>query len=232
MIFQRCPFSLFALAILRTKLHQSIVSSWCPVHLSYPDLYYTRHPMTELPWLSSNSASESFRSNGRKRFSDFFHGSSTLESEQARGRRKPSRKGSRLALQRHPLNGDLQVCYQKPRVSVLRSPSSTRSVIDPTSSPGNGTRPLSGITSEYTQRTYPSFRSGRIAGYSGLRGPSTHSGQHRAPSSTNVPLWRSCGKSSRACTPRSRSKAIRKRAVICGVSGSILTLILTVCMYQ
>ena len=178
----------------------------------------------ELPWLSSNSVTGGFQSESRRRFSGFFYGSSTLESEQAKSRRVQSRKGHRLALQRHPLNGNLRVCYQKARLSLLRSPSSTRSMIDPSSSPGNGTQPLSGTAFGYPRQTHSSIISGRLTRSSNHRGERIHSRQHGSPNSTSTPLWRSC-------TPRSRSKAIRKRAMLCLVSGSILTLTLAVCMH-
>lgn len=188
------------------------------------------HSMMKRPWLSPNSTSEGVRSGNRRRLSDFFRGSSILESEQDRGRRIRSRKESRLALERHPLNGNLRVCYQKARVSVLRSPSSTRSVIDPSASPGHGTSPLSGITFEYPQQTCSRMVLGRMAGSPNPRGLVTHSRPQSAPNSTTGPIWPSRRKSSRTRTLRARTKAIRKRVLLCSVFGSMLALILTVCM--
>ena len=157
------------------------------------------------------------------RLSAWFHGHSVLGDDRSRASRAPKFQRSRgRATSRdrstNPTN-----------VSGLRSPSSTRSIIDPTSSPIVGSDPGdSGVL-------------GRIHREEALRIGGTRYDDENiigatsdGRTTTRLALSRSRKKPSantprRWCFPSFRNNQVKRKAIGCLVSGVLLAIILTTC---
>ena len=170
------------------------------------------------------------RSAARKRFSEFFHGTSSVGQHHSRGRSVHIRKPSRSGLRCHPPNGGLHGMRQlNTSVSAPpRSPTSIRSVIDPSSSPPSVGTPLSATAFDQS-RWDPPTQAPALEPPTVRRDLGLASSQ-QAVRSSRVPKWHDWRKISKGCLPTFKNKAVQRKFLTCVIFGCILILILIICM--
>lgn len=196
-------------------------------------------PFTSL-WMSLRSMSPSSHSNAqvmsrsnssprswaRRRYSSFFHGDSVVTGVK-KGNSAHTRKAS-LTLQRFSRSRNEE------QVPGLRSPTSTRSLIDPISSPISTTRSISPDTFERFRRdsnrpvmahVRPERASSEPDRAERLLARSTVRSRQR-----QALLGSSQEKGDRRCLPNIRNPKIRSKLIGFLISGGSLAAMLTICM--
>ena len=166
----------------------------------------------------------------RNRMSAFFHGTSVITARAvgpfSRGR-KPLRNAAR-----QPIHIRLETQLLNTSAPVLRSPTSTRSLIDPSSSPANSVRPATSGTFE---------RFSEILSPEPVHNPQTNSNttaesvvpsaegpvEHEQTNHRRVRQLKQRTKEN--CLSLIRDRAIRSKLINCAVSGFALALMLTIC---
>ena len=108
-----------------------------------------------------------------------------------------------------------------------RSPSSTRSLIDPASSPANRARPLSSATFDALIETFHVPVQAHTRGSSRISNLSNRRVTWVRP--RPGPRWRPRHSKGRVCFPFMRKRGMRTRVFHCVVSGFILALTLIIC---
>ena len=183
-----------------------------------------------LSWPLSSPPSRSNETEHRSsnRFSAFFHGTSVVTDRTnppAQQGRKSSRHGSLNFLPR------LDMSHLNSNAPVLRSPTSTQSLIDPTSTPANSARPLS------TARFDPFTPNSASPAQAHLLSP--HFDRMTEPFTRRKilrprpgPRWRPQHSSGRICFRFMRQRSIRTKVFHCLVSGFILAVTLIVCTFR
>ena len=142
------------------------ISSW---------LIYVNMP---LPWTSSGVSTPSIyteisehrvpqnRSAAQRRFSEFFSGSSDVSSRRGTRNYRTPKPAENDRPQLPPLTG-LNISHFNNSGPILRSPTSIRSIIDPSASPMSRTRPLSTTTSDASVRGIRYPAQARVLDYGG-----------------------------------------------------------------
>ncbi|MCJ1468149.1 hypothetical protein MMC07_006777 [Pseudocyphellaria aurata] len=164
------------------------------------------------------------RSWARRRFSSFFHGDSVVTSVQ-RTNSANTRKAGAILQRSSRMRSEQQA-------PGLRSPTSTRSLIDPSSSPMSTTRSIS-------PDTFERFRSdSNRPVMAHLRPETTFGERDRAQRPVNRVITRSRqraawpgsakGKGKRRCLPNVRNPRIRSKLLGCLISGGSLAVMLTI----
>ena len=171
----------------------------------------------------ANGATSKSLSWARHRLSSFFHGESVV----CNVRKAPqTRKNSSSSESSSQPGNDQQILG-------LRSPTSTRSLIDPSASPISSTRSIFPATFESYRRT-----SQRTAGaHRGLQREYTdtvRAERHllRALSNPRCPrplLYARKEKSRWTCFPKVENPGIKNRVVGCVISGGSLVILLSIC---
>ena len=164
---------------------------------------------------------------GRSRFSAWFNGHSVIGDDRSRSSRrapKPWRTRGHSTSPYEP--ADLG------NISGIRSPSSTRSIIDPVSSPHIGSGPASPSVlnrmngEETTSISGTRYGGERIIGVDG-----------GTPARTRLALSRTKRKPTpntqrRQCFPGFKNRKVKRKAIGCLVSGGLLAIILTTCKFS
>ena len=126
----------------------------------------------------------------------------------------------------------LNVTHGHSSAPALRSPTSTRSLIDPSSSPSITARPLSTITFDnllgapnVPARAYT--RDNHLDDITELPAQRIISARFRSR-----PRWRPRHSSGRAFVPFMKKRGMRRRVFSCIVTGSILAITLIVCKFK
>ena len=160
------------------------------------------------------------------RFSAWFHGHSVIGDERSRASRASKFQRSRGRSTTHDRSAN------PASVSGVRSPSSTRSIIDPTSSPIVGSDPqdsgfLDRIHREEAMRIggtrYDDENVVGATGNSGTRSRLILS-RSRRKTAANAPR--------RRCFPSFKNNKVKRKAIGCIVSGGLLAIILTTCRFR
>lgn len=161
---------------------------------------------------------------GNLRFSAWFHGHSIIGADRSRPfHRAPKTCQNRRRSEFRNGSGDLT------SISGLRSPSSTRSIIDPTSSPNLGSDPATTdvLNRIHTQAavTIEGLRSveERIMGVTGDTRTRTRLALSRPRKNPGAKKQR------RRCYPEFRNRNVKRKAIGCLASGIMLAVILTIC---
>ena len=156
----------------------------------------------------------------RKQVSQFFHGRSVLRSDPSKPQDQRGRTQNRKFWPRVPRQPrGIHVPYHRhwPDATVPRSPSSTRSIIDPYSSPP-------GSSSPFPQMPWPTSTAStavtRPIGSSRKWSSKLSIAKLRMQTSS----FRSLG----FCT-KMKNKTVKKKAIVCLVSGIILAILLVIC---
>lgn len=174
----------------------------------------------------ANGATSTSRSWARHRLSSFFHGESVV----CNIRKAPhTRKNSSSSESSSQPGNDQQILG-------LRSPTSTRSLIDPSASPISSTRSIFPATFESYGRT-SQHTAGAHRGlqreYTGTARAERH--LSRALSNPRCPrplLYARKEKRRWTCFPKVENPGIRNRVVGCVISGGSLVILLSVCKLQ
>ena len=163
----------------------------------------------------------------RRRYSSFFHGESVVTSTRTRSSAHTQKLSIRSQHSSH--------AQDRQPTSGLRSPTSTRSLIDPCSPPSSTVRSISPDTFERFRRDF------HRPALAHVRPQRTPSGANRAERHLARAIFRSqCRQASfetvqvkggRKCLPTIRSPKIRRKVLGCLVSGGILAVILTICKF-
>lgn len=164
------------------------------------------------------------RSWARRRYSSFFHGDSVVAGSRTASvhTRKASRSAQRSSRVQSEQHG-----------SGLRSPTSTRSLIDPTSSPNSTARSISPDTFERFRRdsNRPALAYVRPSRTSGELDRAERHLARAIVRTRRRQAW-PCSvkeKVKRRCLPNIRNPKIRRKIIGCLVSGGILAVMLTIC---
>lgn len=170
--------------------------------------------------------SSASRSWARHRLSSFFHGESIVSS--VRKTSHTRKNSSRSASSSQP--------QSEQHVLGLRSPTSTRSLIDPGASPISSTRSISPDTFEHLRRT-SQHPVGAHCGLEREHTGNTRAERHlsRALSNPRRPRPLICARKKKrrwACFPTIDNPDIRTRAVGCVISGGTLVILLSICKPQ
>ena len=183
----------------------------------------------QIPWDQSEGMAD-LRSAARKRYSEFFHGTSSVGRHHSRGRSVHNRKPSRSGLRCHPPNGGVDLRQLHTSISGSRSPTSIRSVIDPSSSPPSFRTPLPPAALDQPQGNSPAraFTLGRPVTQKDVK-LSKHRQFLNYLRSQNRYHRR---KLNNGCFPTFNSQAAQKKFINCMIFGSILILILVICIPQ
>ena len=157
----------------------------------------------------------------QQKISAYFHGTSILSAEkitQHRRNHKTVRPGSR---QRPHIQ--LDTSHLATSAPVLRSPTSTRSLIDSSSFPTNSVRPALSATFQQAHLPLQSSRAGVTTEESQL-GALSSLAQHQDRSRA---IWRR--NKDRTCASLMKDRAIRHRIMSCLISGGVLAIIVIIC---
>ena len=164
----------------------------------------------------------------RNRFSAFFHGTSVLTDRTGRPSqhgRKLFRVGSPFVLPRLDMS-HLDVSAAPSH----RSPTSTRSLIDPSSTPASSASPLSISTFDRSPGISP------LSAQAHLLSPRTYDVEPepvtRRKTARRVrpgPRWRPRHSNGRVCFPFMRKRGMRGKVFYCVLSGAILAISLIIC---
>ena len=184
----------------------------------------------QLPWtrpeVPTPLSHSSQRSAMRNRLSAFFHGSSVVADESPSERQQSCRM-FRNKQSHFTHSSNLEMSSLNRNTPAPRSPSSTRSLIDPTSSPANSARPFSNATYEQFSGNPFSPASAHLAGsprtmpYSEPMVRHHTSRRHR-----RNPRWRTKNSSGRVYF---RNKSMHQTVFKCIISGGLLAATLIVC---
>lgn len=163
------------------------------------------------------------------RFSALFHGTSVLTDRTGRPSqqgRKPFRDGLEAVLPRLDMSH-----LNTSAPSQQRSPASTRSLIDPSSTPASSARPFSVATFDQSPRITP------LSAQAHLLSPRTEDlwpepliRRKTVKRTRPAPRWRPRHSSGLACFPFMRKRGMRGRVFYCILSGLILAITLIICM--
>ena len=162
------------------------------------------------------------------RFSAFFHGTSVVTDRTnppAQQSRKSSRHGSLTFLPR------LDMSHLSSNAPILRSPTSTRSLIDPNSTPASSARPLSTARFElFTPNSASPAQAHLISPrFDRMIEPFT---RRKTIRPRPGPRWQPRHSSGRICFPFMRQRDMRTKVFHCLVSGFILAVTLIVCTFM
>lgn len=164
----------------------------------------------------------------RNRFSAFFHGTSVLTDRTGR----PSQHGHK------PFRGSPPSVLPRLDMSHLdmsaapsqRSPTSTRSLIDPSSTPASSASPFSVASFDRSPGISP------LSAQAHLLSPRTYDlepepiiRRKTARRVRHAPRWQPRHSSGRVCFPFMRKKGMRGKVFYCILSGSILAISLIIC---
>ena len=184
----------------------------------------------QLPWtrpeVPTPSSPSGQRSAMRNRLSAFFHGSSVVADESPSERQQSCRM-FRNKQSHFTHSSNLEMSSLNRNTPAPRSPSSTRSLIDPTSSPANSARPFSNATYEQFSGNPFSPAPAHLAGsprtmpYSEPMVRHHTSRRHR-----RNPRWRTKNSSGRVYF---RNKSMHQTVFKCIISGGLLAATLIVC---
>lgn len=175
------------------------------------------------------SALSTFRSNSwpepmdrtKSRLSAWFHGRSVVGKERSQPSKRATKTWRRTGLYASP-----EIGTDLPTASGLRSPSSTRSIIDPSSSPNVGSGATGCMPQEEPMRLdFTRYDEDEIVGIAGNPRTRTRlalSRPRRKPQNN---------KPSRECFPCVQNHKLRSKAVGCLVSGGLLLSTLTTCKF-
>ena len=191
----------------------------------------------QLPWITSeppsssasSQHSSSTRSAVRNRLSALFHGSSVIGDKTHSPRQQSSNMARHKARTRELPRFETRSSFHL-NAPAPRSPSSTRSLIDPASSPANSARPFSNATYDQFSGNPFSPAPAHIAGSprtdieSGMSIPQNRNGRRR-----RGPRWRPKHSSGKVYLPIMKNKGMRERVFKCIVSGGVLAITLIVC---
>lgn len=174
----------------------------------------------------------------RHQFSTFFHGQSEIGTPPSTHNDvAPKLPMPRLGLQ---LLTDSRTDVQTPTTSgspITRPPSSTRSIIDPSSSPGNAFSPLTPSTISSDSAT---LRSERLPSSPMMAGARLQSETPEDRQLFSILAHaRNRGRSRKVDAPRkkrfalfsTKNKEARGQIISCLISGSALAIVLTICLY-
>ena len=176
---------------------------------------------------SSQDRPADLRSAAHKRYSEFFHGTSSIGRHHSKARGSHNRKTLRSGLRCHPPDGGIDVRQLHTNISAPRSPTSIRSLIDPSSlTPSVGT-PLSAVALSQPQGT------SRVHGLAIDRPATTQIVKVAKPRKVVSYLrtrWDRQSKMSRGLLPTFKNKAAQKKFIKCTIFGALLVLILVICI--
>lgn len=164
---------------------------------------------------------------GRLRLSAWFHGHSVIGDNRSRSSRRAPKSWRTRGHSMSPYEPADSV-----NISGIRSPSSTRSIIDPASSPNVG----SGLASTSVLNHMNGEQSTSIGGtrYDGERVIGCEGGTRTR---TRLALSRPKRKprpntQRRHCFPGFKNRKVKKKTIGCLVSGGLLAIILTTCKFS
>lgn len=173
----------------------------------------------------SNTSSRSW---ARRRYSSFFHGDSVVTGVQKTSSTSTRKAGTTMQRSSRMRN--------EQQALGLRSPTSTRSLIDPSSSPMSTTRSISPETFERFRRgsdhpVMAHLRPQRSYGELDRAGRNLAQaiGRPRRQPASSVPALE---KGKRRCIPNTRNPKIRSKLIGCLISGGSLAVMLTICMQR
>jgi len=162
------------------------------------------------------------------RFSAFFHGTSVLTDRTGRPLqhgRGPLSNGSPAVLPR------LDMSHLNASATNQRSPTSTRSVIDPSSTPASSVRSFSATAFNGSAEISP------LSAQVHLLSPRTQDlwpeplvHRKTVRRVRHAPRWRPRHSSGLICFPFMRKRGMRRKVFYCVLSGSILVISLIICM--
>jgi len=162
------------------------------------------------------------------RFSAFFHGTSVLTDRMGRPLQhgpEPLANGSPAVLSR------LDMSHLNTNAPDQRSPTSTRSLIDPSSTPASSVRSFSATAFNGSAEISP------LSAQVHLLSPRTEDlwpeplvRRKTVKRVRHAPRWRPRHSSGLICFPFMRKRGMRKNVFYCVLSGSILVISLIICM--
>ena len=161
------------------------------------------------------------RSPVRQSLSAFFHGRSVI-SDKTVGQQPKKRKAILHGSCQRP-HMHLDMSHLNFSAPPLRSPTSIRSMIDPSSSPASSARPIPSATFE--QAYLPLRHSGESMGIT-ERLQRSFDGHARHRKWSGMP-WRKTKE--RTCVAKLKERALRNKIISCLASGGILIIIVVVC---
>ena len=156
----------------------------------------------------------------KSRVSAWFHGRSVVGKEKSQPLQRATKSWRSTGLYVSPEMGT-----NLPTASGLRSPSSTRSIIDPSSSPNRGCSPAFRSMRQEQRRLLEATRydEDEIVALAGDPRTRTRLALSRTRSNPHN------NKPSRGCLPRVKNHKVRSKAVGCLTSGGLLVSTLTTC---
>ena len=163
------------------------------------------------------------RSWARHRLSSFFHGDSIITNVRKGSHTRKAGSTSERSSQRQ--SGQ--------NVSGLRSPTSTRSLIDPSASPISGTRSISPATFERvrrnSQRPVATHHRPQEEATGVARAERHLSRALSHPGHVRPLIYARKEKRRWTCFPKVYNPEVRRRAIGCVLSGGILVILLSIC---
>ena len=166
---------------------------------------------------------EGANGNLRKQVSRFFHGTSVLSSGPSKSEDQQGRSHSRQIWSRLPRqtrNVHIPFYRHWPDATLPRSPTSTRSIIDPQSTPA-------GSSSPFPQMPWPT-QSAPIAA------SRPTASQRKWSSKLSIPKFRMPVGSFKNIAVRAKlkNKVVKRKALVCLASGVILAILLIICSHS
>ena len=172
--------------------------------------------------ISQRSSTAGSQAQGHSRLSSWFHGCSVIGNERPRCYHRSPKTWRRIGL-----STSLDEPLRNSSVSGLRSPSSTRSIIDPSSSPNVGTGTAAPIIISHISRHGSApLESARYDEEWAMRDVGTT----RTRLALSMPKRKpKATKARHQCLPGIQSRQVKRKAIGCLVSGGLLAIILTAC---
>ena len=183
----------------------------------------------QISWPSLHMPNTDFRSTANKRFSQFFHGTSYLGSYGSKNHR--SRKGSRIRSQILPLRSRVQRNSLDQNPSGSRSPTSIRSIIDPTSSPSSSSRPPPAVVFGPIQSNSASTVQLQDWERNAIHRSEARARQRPEMDRRYYLHWPSRSSCKKGWLSNIKDKTVRKWVITCIVFGAILALMFIICEF-